>query len=209
MKTKSISLLLILALFVTIGGVYATWVFAETPLQSVHGHIGSFGLANASTNNGKGTITINAEGAHLTIDQKATNDYTANLVASGTISVTFNPSNTWMVTNQDVTEIVMQYNLKTDNAKPTEYLVADEDGNETINLFSKFDTTTKTDITLTKQADGSFTGSITAAALLDLVEISTFKIESYAHYEKVSGKVSTFGNIGVEISEKAAVAVTE
>ncbi len=206
MRTKSISLLLILALFVTIGGVYATWIFAETPLNAVHGHFGSFGLANSSTNNGKGLITVNAENAHLTIDQTSTTDYHAILVASGAVAVTFSPSDTWKITNSDVNTITMQYSLVSTNTNPTAFMIPDEDdenGTEDIALFSKFDTATKKDITLTKQTDGSFTGTINAADLVPtFIDITDFEIKSYAHYEKVSGKVGSFGNIGIEISEK-------
>ncbi len=214
MKTRSISLLLVLALFVTIGGVYATWVFAETPLNAVHGHIGGFSLSDASTNNGKGTITVTASNVQLTIDQAAVNNYHAVLKSNeAVVTVVFHPSSTWANTNADIDEIIMQYNLKTDNAAPMDFKVADKNLNETITLFKTFNTSLKDDITLTKQTEGdnagAFVGTIPASALLSLIELNDFTIESYAQYEKVSGKVGSFGNIGIEISEKTNAAVQD
>lgn len=205
MKTKSISLLLVLALFVTIGGVYAAWSYAETPLTAVHGHFGSFGVASAVVNNSKGTITVNGENAHLTFDQTSATDYTANLVGSGSIVLIFSPSEVWANSNADTNAIQMQYNLKTTNANPLGFMI--EEGGS-VALFSKFDTATKTEITLTKVTDesnanyGKFVAEIPVANLIgELFSINSFKLETIEKHEAFSKRISTFGNIGIELSE--------
>ena len=200
MKTKRLSLLLVLALCVTIGGVYAAWVYAETPMTAVHGHIGSTGLANASVNNSKGTITVNADAAHLVIDQTDTNDYTAKLTATGDIAFVFTPSQIFRDSNPDLEAVEMEYRLTTTNAAPTEF--KNTDGTEK-NLFTKFDTTTTKSITLTKNGD-VYTATISAEALLEFVEINTFKLDTYEKYQAFSIILGTFGNIGVELSEPTA-----
>lgn len=201
MKTKSISLILVLAILITIGGVYAAWLYAETPLNAVHGHVGSFGLATAVVNNSKGTITVDGSNAHLSIDQAADNDYTAKLTASGSITVTFQPSDVFAHSHQDLTSIDMQYALVT-TGDPATFTCPYATGDSL--LFKDFDTTKKT-ITLTKMTTGenagAFVGSIDAEDLLTLLKINEFKLDTIEKHTAFSAKVGTFGNIGVEITE--------
>ncbi len=199
MKTKYISLLIALAMLVTMGGVYAAWVYAETDMTSVHGHIGSFGLANAEINNSKGTITVDASNAHLTIDQTSASNYNANLTATGTILVKFSPSEIYKNSNPDKTEFAMKYHLVTDNANPMAFTC--HDGNPEKPLFTNFDTTTTTNLTLIKQPDGTYQTTVQATELLTLMTIDTFKLDTHAKYVAFSSKVGTFGNIGLEVSE--------
>ena len=196
MKTRSLCIIFAFAICITIGGVYAAWLYAETPLTAVHGHIGSFGIADASINNAKGTIAVSAAGAHLSIDQSAPNDYTAKLVADGTITVTFTPTQVFADSNQSLDEIVMKYKLVTTNTTPLDFVIIDS-----TTLFDKFDTTTETDITLTKDGSGNYVGTLDASALLNLIEINEFKLETYERHQTASGKMGLFGNIGIEISE--------
>ena len=206
MKTRSISLLLVLALFVTIGGVYAAWSYAETPLAAIHGHFGSFGVANAVVNNSKGTITVNGDNAHLTLDQTAADNYTAKLVGSGNIILVFSPSEVWANSNADLTEVKMNYALTTTNANPLAFKIPV--GTEQIALFTKFDTTEKTEITLTKVTDsgsenyGKFVAELPAATIVEnLLAISSFKLETIEKHTAVSTAIGSFGNIGIELSE--------
>lgn len=199
MKTKSLSLILMLALIITIGGVYAAWTYAETPLSAVHGHLGSFGLSNAVINNSKGTITVDATNAHLVIDQTSSTDYTAKLDATGTITFTFTPSEIWKETNETVTEITMQWKLVT-TGNPDTFEI--DDGNGAKKLFTTFDDDTKTDVIMSKNLEGKFVGTLDASALKSLITINTFTLDSYEDYEAFSTKLGTFGNIGIELSEK-------
>ena len=204
MKTKRISLLLILALCITIGGVYAAWIYAGSTLTAVHGHIGSFGLTNAQLNNAKGTITVDATNAHLAIDQKdtdpASRDYTAVLTATGTITITFVPSDLY-ADSSDV--IRLQYGLKTDNANPIGFNVGVSAQDTAKPLFTKFDTTTKTELQLTESA-GTYTATVDASVLLNLITLNSFVLDSYTKYEYFSAQIGSFGNIGIEVSEIVA-----
>lgn len=200
MKTKSLSLLIALALCITVGGVYAAWIYAENDLVAVHGHIGSFGLSNAVINNSKGTITVDANAAKLIIDQKAANDYTGVLKAEGTITVTFVPSETFKNQHPDATTYDMQYYLVT-TGNPDTFKA--DDGNGEKLLFTAFDTTTKDTITLEKDGSGNFVGTIDASVLLDLIAINNFELNTYEKYQTFSQQIGTFGNIGVEVAEVA------
>lgn len=213
MKTRSISLLLVLALFVTIGGVYAAWSYAETPLTAVHGHFGSFGVASAVVNNSKGTITVNGENAHLSLDQTAADNYTAKLVGSGNIVLIFSPSEVWANSNANLLQVKMNYSLTTTNTAPCEFKIPV--GNEQIALFTEFNTADKTEITLTKVTDsgsenyGKFVAELPAATIVEnLLEISSFKLDTIEKHTAASAAIGSFGNIGIELSEIEAAAVS-
>ena len=200
MKTKFISLILVLAICVTIGGVYAAWLYAETPMTAVHGHVGSFGLATAVVNNSKGTIEVNGGNAHLVIDQAAADDYTAQLKAEGDVVITFKPSDVFVNSNKDLTEIEMNYKLVT-SGDPENFTC--NDGTGAKKLFTTFDTATVKTVTLTKQGD-VYVGSVSAQSLLDdgLIAINTFVLDTIEKHADFSAQVGTYGNIGIEVSEK-------
>ena len=200
MKTKLISLILVLAICITVGGVYAAWLYAETPMTAVHGHIGSFGLATAVVNNNKGTISVNGDNAHLSLDQKAADDYTAVLKASGDVVITFTPSEVFVNSNKDLTEIVMNYKLVT-SGNPAIFTCNDGTGEKL--LFKTFDITTVQQVTLRKQGN-VYIGSVSAQSLLDdsLIEINDFVLDSIEKHTDFSVKIGTYGNIGIEVSEQ-------
>ena len=198
MKTKLISLILVLAICITVGGVYAAWMYSETPMNAVHGHIGSFGLTSATVNIAKGTVTVNAEGAHLALDQG--DGYVAVLGANGTIEVTFAASDTYMESNENPATVQMRYRMVSTNANPTAHLCSD--GENTQPLFNKFVTDEYTNFTLTRDGETSnYKATIDATVLLNWMEVNEFVLNTYAKYETFSAGVGQFGNIGVEVSE--------
>ena len=112
------------------------------------------------------------------------------------------PSQIFKDSNPSLASITMQYALTTTNTAPTEF--KNNDGTGEKSLFTKFDTTTKTDITLTKNDAGNYVATLNASELLSLVTINSFKLDTYAKYTAFSTVLGSFGNIGVEISEKTA-----
>lgn len=198
-KTKFISLILVIAICITVGGVYAAWLYAETPMTSVHGHIGSFGLATAVVNNAKGTIEVNGANAHLTLDQTAADDYTAELKASGDVVITFTPSEVFANSNKDMTEIVMDYKLVT-SGDPANFKCDDGSGEKL--LFKTFDIDTVKQVTLRKQGN-VYIGAVSAQSLLDdgFIEVNEFVLDTIEKHTAFSTKIGTFGNIGIEVSE--------
>lgn len=87
---KKISVLIIMALIVTIGGVYATWNYAQSaasadPVQSV------VTLTDKVVDTPKGTIEVDASGLIFEIDD-TNGDYVAELVVDGEIEITFTPA---------------------------------------------------------------------------------------------------------------------
>ncbi len=203
MKTKFISLFLVLAILITVGGVYAAWMYTEAPLTAIHGHVGSFGLSNAIVNNSKGTFKVNAEAAHLVLEKG--DGYVAELQANGTITFTFTASDTYMELNHNPASIGMHYSLVTTNTAPLTYKCGDG-VNPDKELFTTFTTNESEPITLTRVGStNEYTATIQTQDILDngWLAINTFTLDSYAKYEKFSAGVGGFGNIGIQISETA------
>ena len=103
---KKLSLVMAAAMCMTVGGVYAAWTYAETP-------VGSFGtrlpitVEGAVANSTKGLIAADTTRVTFTIDQDISTDeikmqHKAKLVSEGTMSVTFTPNSPDMGVTQDV-----------------------------------------------------------------------------------------------------------
>lgn len=86
---KKLGLIILMALVLTVGGVYATFNYAQADVQQTATLNKS--LKPADTNTPKGEIKIDVEGFLLTIDD-TTKTRTTGLVAQGTVKVTFTPA---------------------------------------------------------------------------------------------------------------------
>ncbi len=94
--SKKISILLLLALVVTIGGVYATWGYAQgsigNALSSLDvGEGKNIYITGANSDSSAGTIKINTSDAKIVIDD-TNNDHVADLIYEGNIIISFTPS---------------------------------------------------------------------------------------------------------------------
>ena len=94
---KKVGILATLALCVTVGGVYATWTYADTStaIDSQHKHVAQ-DIAGATTTGAVGTLKVETAGLKFIIDQ-ANDDHEAELVWGNTVTeipVTFMPSTT-------------------------------------------------------------------------------------------------------------------
>jgi hypothetical protein len=87
---KKISILIALALILTIGGVYATWNYAQGDVESVELDA-VVSLTDKVVDTPKGEIAVDMSGLSIAIDD-ANNDYVAELVIDGDIDITFTAS---------------------------------------------------------------------------------------------------------------------
>ena len=108
---KKLSLLIALSLFVTIGGVYATWNYAQGDAAPVQQALDGVTILTDKEVDAvaKGNIGISLQNVALTIDD-ASGDHYGELTKSGTIAITFTPS---QGADDDVAEygIPLQYAL--------------------------------------------------------------------------------------------------
>ena len=89
---KKLSLLIALALIVTIGGVYATWIYTGDDVADITDSK-AIKLTNATFKDTYGTYTSNVDNLIITVDPKQnhTNNHTTSLIIEGYIEITFTP----------------------------------------------------------------------------------------------------------------------
>ena len=87
---KKLGLIILMALVLTVGGVYATFNYAQGEVVSKNTTLNK-SLATAKTETAKGEIAIDVEGFLLKIDDTGTNLKTG-LDAQGSVTITFTPA---------------------------------------------------------------------------------------------------------------------
>ena len=92
MKGK-LALLALLSTIVTVGGVYATWTFAEgnTTAANTTVNVAMTGV-NAETEKGTLSVTVMNNGGFTLAVDDANNDHLPDILKTGVITVTFTPS---------------------------------------------------------------------------------------------------------------------
>ena len=93
---KKLSLLVALALVISVGGVYATWFYAETTMKTSEHEFKNLGITDVNTLAQTGTITV-TDTLILKIDDNAGNhtpgwDADVNAGNAGKISIVFTPN---------------------------------------------------------------------------------------------------------------------
>ena len=94
---KKITALILLAVIMTIGGVFATWTYAQGNLQQKNVYIKSqIKMADISNSNAKGTIDVDLSNVTVIVDDTddvdTVGDHHAVLKVAGTITFTFTPA---------------------------------------------------------------------------------------------------------------------
>jgi len=88
---KKLTLLVALILCVTIGGVYAAWTYTGNTMGTASRSL-SHGMATATTEGNVGLYKIEHNDIDIKIDQTAPENYTAKLVITGSVTVSFTPT---------------------------------------------------------------------------------------------------------------------
>ena len=107
---RKLSILIALILCVTIGGVYATWNYAQGNVASTTKYA-SMIITDKVVDTAKGTITVDTSNLIVTIDD-SNNDFKGEMALSGYVTVTFTPNTG---ADEDVSShgIPLQYSLGT------------------------------------------------------------------------------------------------
>lgn len=138
---KKLSLLMALAMLITIGGVYATWSYSEGVMYTkVHEHF-TISIAGAVSEDAKGVITVDTSGLSILIDNDG--NYVPEMTISGAIKVYFKPATG---VNDDVAagDIDLKFSFSASRGGTQLPNVADTieyqfEGEDPIKVFSKYD----------------------------------------------------------------------
>lgn len=179
---KKISILIVLALILTIGGVYATWNYAQGDVQSVDMDA-VISLTDKVVDTPKGEIAVDMSGLSISIDD-ANGDYDAELVIDGEILVTFTASD---IAPADVKAngIKMQYTIAV--TTPWEY--------EDVQVI-----TVDADPIAINSGAATFTATITADELMDAITLADISLPTVADYDAFA-LVLQEGEITITVSE--------
>ncbi len=179
---KKLSILVMLIVCVTVGGVYATWNYAQGKATDQTKYLDdSTVITDKVVSTAKGTISVDTSGLTVKIDD-TNNDYTGELLIEGKIVVTFK-ANAGVSADVSNNGIKMQYALSTtDNFQ---YV-----GNDIFNVDStvqKLDAATK-----------SF--EIDAATLEQLIKLNTLTLATAEEYDAFKTALHS-GAISITVSE--------
>ena len=191
---KKLSLLLAAALCVTIGGVYATWNYAQKTATSVESKLSAQLELTADAE--KGSIAVDANNLTLVIDDIGAADYVAELVFSASLSVSFTPA-------VGADEVVAQQGVPlqitiTENFGTYDH---DGDGNADFDLFY-IGEEGQTSATFDLNGGAPVIGTIDVN-LSDYIKMTALSLPTKSHYDRLNSLLNTEGNnFVITISEK-------
>lgn len=178
---KKLSVLVALILCVTIGGVYATWNYAQGNVSSTTKYFDAGTvITDKVVDTAKGTINVDTSNLKITIDD-ANNDFNGEMEISGSVSVTFTP-NTGADETVASNGIALQYSLGT----TSNYTY---DGNDIFTVKSDVQTL-GTGKVFTIQAD----------ALAALIELNVVHLPTVEEYQAFKDALHS-GAISITVSE--------
>ena len=199
MKTRKLLLVVVLALVITVSGVYATWNYAEKDLTATSaGHL-TIDLSGKDVSVEKGTLSF-AGNIRIEVDQ-LDSTYKSKVVSVGdsAITVTFTPN----AINAEVVEngVNLQWYMNAHNT--VDFATLKYGATPIIAEFN----TAKNTLTMAKQLDGTFVGTITADEILTKMVFSQVILPSEADYDAyelaLNELLTAVGKIGVMIEEVA------
>ncbi len=205
MKGK-VALLSFLATAVTVGGVYATWTFAEneSTAASTTVNVAMTGVAGATEKGTLNVMVMSENGFTLAVDD-ANNDHIAEIKKTGVVTVTFTPSasaSQEIKTNGIDVQCVISYAPYTNGPASLEEWTYD--GKQIFDIEND----TQDPILLSKSAatysdaTGTFTWTITAEDVgIDLA--SQFLIDTLAKYNEMNAELAK-GHFVLTVTEYTA-----
>ena len=176
MKIKRLSLIITLALCITVGSVYASWTYAEEQVASADDSI-SLGIDAAANSGAAGLIAVDASG--LTIDIVDGGSYNTKLEVKGSVSVTFTPDER---ADSSVLPTGFKWNLTASAAA----LSATHGGDKII--------TSVTDTATAFTLDGDNKATISADAIKALISLNEITLETLSEHDEYRAVIESISN---------------
>jgi len=186
---KRLSVLVALALCVTIGGVYATWTYTQsTDVMDESVNI-SLNLGNVTAIGTYGTYEVDQSGLTLTIEPKAGTTHTTSLNIAGELVIKFTP-------NAYAPEPVKE------NAVASTYVFSLANVNwqyEGQNIVT-LPHAESHNIVWVKQGDGSFKYTLDANAIAGHIDLTEFTLDTKVKYDAYNAVLGQ-GSVVVTVSD--------
>ena len=185
---KKFSLLILLALLVSIGGVYATWVYTQSNDVADITEAKAITMTNAEFIGTYGTYTSDASTILMKIDPKEGTTHVTSLVITGEIVITFTPTTHAPVdVKENAVATTYTFSLSNNNWKYGDQFIM------TVDSQPK-------NIVWEKQDDGTFKYTITAAELASILTLTDITLDTKAEYDAYDAAL-TNGQIVLTISD--------
>jgi len=185
---KKLSVLIALILCVTIGGVYATWVYSQSDDVADITGAKAITLTEATFTGTYGTYHVDTAGLTMQVDPKEGTTHTTALKISGDLVIGFTP-NTYAPAEVKTNGVPSTFAFSLSNAN-WQY-----SGENIITV----DTATH-NIVWTPDGNGAFTYTISAAELANYITLTEFTLDTKADYDAYDG-VLTNGQIVISVSD--------
>lgn len=186
---KKLSLLIALCLFLTIGGVYATWTYTQNTDVADEAVNMNLNLTDVAYSGSYGTYKVDVTGLNLSIDPKAGTTHTTALYATGNIIVTFTPNS---VAPADIkekgVETTYAFSLANTNWK--------YEGQDVVTVNH----TEKHDVVWQDNGDGTFSFTISADEFMEHVALTEFELDTKLKYDDYNAVLGT-GSIVITVSD--------
>lgn len=179
---RKISILIALAMILTIGGVYATWNYAQGSAANID-LSPTVVLTDKVIDTPKGSIIVDMSSLNISIDD-ANHDYDAELVMSGAINITF-VADALAPTEVQTNGIKLQYTVAA--TTPWEY-----NGTQIFTAVS-------TPIVI-NNGIATFTATITAEELMNVISMGNISLPTVDDYDAFETILSQ-GAITITIGE--------
>lgn len=185
---KKLSILIALILCVTIGGVYATWVYSQSDDVADITGAKAITMTEATFTGTYGTYHVDTSELSMVVDPKEGTTHTTALKISGNLVISFTP-NTYAPEDVKNGGVPSTFAFSLSNAD-WKY-----DGTSIMSVD-----TTKHDIVWTPDGSGAFTFTISAAELANYITLTEFTLDTKADYDAYDA-VLTNGQVVVSISD--------
>ncbi|MBR6694136.1 MAG: hypothetical protein IKL62_04225 [Clostridia bacterium] len=185
---KKISLIMLLALCITIGGVYATWVYSQSDDVADITGATAVTMTEATFTGTYGTYNVDASGLTMVVDPKEGTTHTTALKIDGDLVIKFTP-NTYAPADVKTGGVPSTFAFSLSNAN-WQY--------EGQNIMTV--DTEKHNIVWTPDGAGAFTYTIPAADLANYIRLTEFTLDTKAEYDAYD-LVLTNGQIVVSVSD--------
>ena len=185
---KKISLIMLLALCITIGGVYATWVYSQSDDVADITGATAVTMTEATFTGTYGTYNVDTNGLTMVVDPKEGTTHTTALKIDGDLVIKFTP-NTYAPADVKTGGVPSTFAFSLSNAN-WQY--------EGQNIMTV--DTEKHNIVWTPDGAGAFTYTIPAADLANYISLTEFTLDTKAEYDAYD-LVLTNGQIVVSVSD--------
>lgn len=207
---KRLSVVLALVLCVTIGGVFANWIYAGTNATNLHHHMANIVLSDVNSETKIGTYSVvqGDDTIKIKIDQKNSTigslDYHTTIVVTGSMTITFTP-NALYTGGAPTAKFTLASEKDVSTLKFSDVAYGGELDNKEI--FSKFDKTTETDLTFTDaDSDGIYEATITADQIKSLITVNEFLLPTETAYNAFATVLGGLGKIGINVTDTTVIA---